>query len=225
LRSVLSRRTRGLLLFGSSTIEEHWAIDLVTASLALTDHAGPVARIMARKRRSSAKYWDVPDPIKRLPFLPSVQSAYEQGYRRMIVEPSLTHGDVIREYADKALLIAGTHGGTADEAFTQLLGYVGFHKENETLARTVAILGVTPARAKSGIIPIPDLFFLDENRELPSLKRADLHALIAQERVLKAEDFLAQLRRSGAITAKDLATARRGDTETPVASTTPQSLQ
>lgn len=76
LRAALKGRRTGMLLFGSFQIQTHFAIDLVAAGLALTDHLGPAARIMSRHRSTPAKDWLVPEAIRALPFLPSIQSAY-----------------------------------------------------------------------------------------------------------------------------------------------------
>jgi hypothetical protein len=50
LTEALAGKTNGLVLFGSGSIDEHPAIHLVAASLALTEHAGPAARVMPRHR-------------------------------------------------------------------------------------------------------------------------------------------------------------------------------
>ncbi|VWC59706.1 MULTISPECIES: hypothetical protein [Burkholderia] len=55
LRDTLAHSSSGLLLFGSAVIAENSAIDLVAASLPLTEHVGPAARIMARHRSTPSK--------------------------------------------------------------------------------------------------------------------------------------------------------------------------
>ena len=67
LRNALIGRTSGLLMFGSSVITDHCAIDLVAASLALVKHVGPAARIMPRHRSTPAKDWMVPEAICQRP--------------------------------------------------------------------------------------------------------------------------------------------------------------
>ncbi|WP_326543500.1 hypothetical protein [Pseudorhodoferax sp.] len=110
LTKAVEARSAGLLLFGSSEIDEHPAIEFVAASLALTEHAGPAARIMPRHRSTPAKDFQVPDAIKQLPFLPSIESAYEQGYRRMVFAPSYTPSELLLEFSKDVLLISGTYG-------------------------------------------------------------------------------------------------------------------
>ncbi|WP_260428254.1 hypothetical protein [Burkholderia sp. Bp9031] len=89
LRNALAARANGLVLFGSGAIEDHAAIHLVAALLSLTEHVGPAARVMPRHRSTPSKDWDVPEAIRALPYLPSIESAYAQGYRRIIYAPGL----------------------------------------------------------------------------------------------------------------------------------------
>jgi hypothetical protein len=213
LRTRLARRKTGLLLFGSSTIEEHWAADLVTASLALTEDAGPAARIMPRSRRTPEKDWQVPEPIKQLPFLPSIQSAYDQGYRRIIFHPVYTKHELIQEYADKTLLIAGGYGGETEEIFIDLLRFVGFHNRSGVLAQTVAILGVTSIETSKGVISVSDLFVPDDDGEIPASAFEDALKYIANHRILRWQDQLGPLLNSGEVTVDDIRSVLRRDRE------------
>lgn len=110
LRAATERKPRGILVLGSSVIQDHWAIEQICAALALTKGLGPVARILARKRGTPAKDMMVPDAVKALPIMPSVASAYAQGYRRMIVQSSYTRVDELHEFAADVTFITGTHG-------------------------------------------------------------------------------------------------------------------
>jgi hypothetical protein len=213
LQTRLARRKTGLLLFGSSIIEEHWAAELVTASLALTEEAGPAARIMPRSRSTPEKDWQVPEPIKHLPFLPSIQSAYDQGYRRIILHPVYTKYELIQEYADKTLLIVGGYGGETEEIFLDLLRFVGSHNNSGVLARTVAILGVTSIQTSKGVISVSDMFVPGDDGQIPTLALEDALKYIANHRILKWQDQLGPLLNSGEVTASAIKSALRRDRE------------
>ena len=158
LRTVLSERTSGLLLFGSAVIAEHSAMHLVAAWLALTEHCGPAARIMPRHRSTPAKDWDVPEAIRQLPFLPSIESAYAQGYRRLIYHPSYTKCEQLLAYSNDAFLISGTYGNEVMDVFMGTLRAAGIQKEEELLGRVVAIAATVPLPTKGGETVISDLY-------------------------------------------------------------------
>jgi hypothetical protein len=155
LQQAVARHQSGLLLFGSGTIREHWAIDLVNAGLALTEHAGPAARSMPRHRSTPAKDWGVPDGLKQLPFLPSVESAYDQGFRRMVINPHYTDGDLLMKYGKDVLFIAGAHASDVEGAFLSGIRRRSRAAEVEILKMVIALMAVTriPA-ASSGDGPI-----------------------------------------------------------------------
>lgn len=159
LRDVLAERTNGLLLFGSAVIAEHSAMDLVAASLALTEHAGPAARIMARHRSTPSKDWDVPEAIQQLPFLPSIESAYAQGYRRLIYHPSYTEPELLLKYGEDALLICGTYGADVMSVFMSTMrAGGGTDMEADLLARIIAIAATTPLLSNDGNKVVADLY-------------------------------------------------------------------
>ncbi|MBJ9920651.1 MULTISPECIES: hypothetical protein [Burkholderia] len=159
LRDALTERTSGLLLFGSAVIAEHSAMDLVAASLALTEHAGPAARVMARHRSTPSKDWDVPEAIRQLPFLPSIESAYAQGYRRLIYHPSYARPELLLEYSEDALLICGTYGADVMNVFMSTMrAGGGTDMEADLLARIIAIAATTPLSSNDGNKVVADLY-------------------------------------------------------------------
>lgn len=164
LKKAVEKRTAGLLLFGSSEIDEHPAVEFVVASLALTEHAGPAARIMPRHRSTPAKDWLVPEAIKQLPFLPSIESAYEQGYRRMVFAPSYTPSELLLECSKDVLLISGTYGSDVDDIFMSVLRSGGLRKEGDLLAEVIAILGVKIVPTKRGTALISDLYLQPQDK-------------------------------------------------------------
>lgn len=199
LRKAVAARSSGLLLFGSAIHGEHPAIDLVVASLALTEHAGPAARIMPRNRSTPAKDWQVPEAIKQLPFLPSIESAYDQGYRRMIYTPGYTSGELLLKFSDKVLLIAGTFACDVMDVFMSTMRAGGPIKEGELFARTIAMLGVTPIPTKHGEVVASDFFVTPGSNDFQPKNFEDIDTFLRANRVLRWEDEVGRLLDSGTV--------------------------
>lgn len=193
LREALERRKTGLLLLGSSEISEHWGSELVSALLPLTDFAGPAARIKPRQRSTPAKDWDVPDALKALPFLPSVESAYSLGYRRMVVSPSYTDGELLVEYGDEVLFLGGLYGSSVDDVFAGALRFLGLDKAQEALSKIVAILAVTSLTTPKFVVGIPDMYIPDGREPEGKDKFSAVMAMLREGRRLRAEDELSEL--------------------------------
>jgi len=205
LKSALATRSSGLLLLGSSVIQEHPATELVAASLALTEHAGPAARIMPRHRPTPSKDWLVPEAIKQLPFLPSIESAYDQGYRRMIFEPSYSKAETLLEYGKEVLLISGTYGSNVDSVFMSTMRSSGRVEERDMLRMVIALLGVMPVQGKRGENVACDLFVMPENGWDQAPHEFDeIFQFLQEARILKWEDELTHLLDSGAISAAEV---------------------
>lgn len=193
LKDALKRRPTGLVLLGSSEISEHWAADLVNAALALTEFAGPAARIRPRRRSTPAKDWNVPAATKALPFLPSVDSAFSLGYRRMVINPGYTNADVVAAYSDRVLFIAGGYGGTVDDLFMDAVRPRGFQKMTELLDEIVAILGVTQLKTSRMETAFADMYVPNGQQLEPGEKFSAVLKLLREHRVLRAEDDLSEL--------------------------------
>ena len=193
LQAALERRPTGLLLLGSSEISEHWAADLVNAAPALTDFAGPAARIRPRRRSTPSKDWDVPEAMKKLPFLPSVDSAFSLGYRRMVINPGYTDADLVTAYSGQVLFIAGGYGGSVDDLFMDAIRPRGFQKMTEVLDQLIAILGVTRLKTARVETAISDMYVPAGHRIEPGEKFSAVLKLLREHRVLRAEDELSEL--------------------------------
>lgn len=201
LEAAIARRRSGILLFGTSVIEEYAAMELVAASLALTEYAGPAARIMPRSRGTPAKDWLVPDAIKELPFLPSIECAYDQGYRRMIFAPSYTKPDRLLAYGKDCLLIAGTFAASeVSDVFMSAMRGGNIREESDLLALLIAALGVKRIPTKKGEAVVPDLFVLREKRDVSALKFEEIMKFLEDNRTLKWQDELTTLLDSGTLT-------------------------
>lgn len=145
-------------MFGSGEIKDHSGIELVAASLALSEHCGPAARIMSRHRSTPSKDWDVPEAIRQLPFLPSIESAYAQGYRRLIYNPGYTRAEQLIEYGKDALLISGWYGSEVSQVFMGSARHGGMKEEEGLLSRIIAIASTVTIPTSDGEAVVADLF-------------------------------------------------------------------
>ena len=214
LKATIAARSSGLLLFGSSVIDEHSAIELVAASLALTEHAGPAARIMSRHRSTPAKDWQVPEEIKQLPFLPSIESAYDQGYRRMIYEPNYTKAERLIEFGEDVLFIAGTYGSDVDSVFMSTMRATSRLGESELLRLVIALLGVKRIPTKRGEEVVCDLFVMPSDvGPLQPRTFEEIATFLQNGRRLKWEEGIARLLDAGAVTPADVKRAIPRDRE------------
>jgi len=205
LQEALVGRTAGLLVFGSGVIGEHWAIDLVASGLALTEHVGPAARIMPRHRSTPAKDWQVPDAIKQLPYLPSIESAYDQGYRRMVINPTYTDSEKLLQYGKDVLFIAGGHASDVSDAFMNTMRGYSRLQENQLLSLVIALLCVTQVPTTRGDVAVTDLFVLDSApKPNTPMKFEDLLDFLTDNRILRLDDQLAHLLDAGEVNIEGL---------------------
>jgi hypothetical protein len=200
LRDALAERTSGVLLFGSGEIKDHSGIELVAASLALTEHCGPAARIMPRHRSTPSKDWDVPEAIRQLPFLPSIESAYAQGYRRLIYNPGYTRAEQLIEYGKDALLISGWYGSEVSQVFMGSARHGGMKEEESLLSRIVAIASTVTIPTSDGEAVVADLFVAN-GQDFGALKKfKEVDEFLVAHRLLRWEEELAHLLDTGAVT-------------------------
>ncbi|MCR6480903.1 hypothetical protein NU688_32430 [Variovorax sp. ZS18.2.2] len=203
LRRALRGRQAGLLVAGTSVIDDHWwAIDLVTSLLAVTQDMGMACRIMPRKRGTPAKDFMVPDPVKALPFLPSIETAYAQGYRRMIVAPVHSDIELLGAYADDVLFICGTHGADVAEGLRNVTGMGFFGKEQTLLKHLIAVFGVGYVEGRDKkTVQTCDMYVPGSDNLPPGdVAYGELMDAIRAQRVVRWEDQVGLLLDSKAIT-------------------------
>lgn len=201
LNGAVGHRTSGIILLGSEDNTDNPAIDLAAATLALTEIAGPAARIMPRNRSTPAKHWHVPDSIAQLPFLPSIESAYEQGYRRMVVSPNYTDGELLLEFAGEVMFIAGVYGSSVEEMFVRAIRTRGTD-ESEVLPALLAVLGVKRTEnVAEPIHEVIDMYVPDSSRPPETKVKGDwVYDYLNKSRVLRWEEQIEQLLHSRELT-------------------------
>lgn len=193
LQRALARRPYGVVALSSSVLDEHWAIDLVAAILPMTSSLGPAARVKARNRSTPAKDMMVPDAVKVLPILSSVESAYAHGYRRMIVQPGYTDVETFLKYGDEVLFIMGAYGMEATNAFMEAARTHGFDKLRQLMEKLVAAIGVGVLELKGAVLRTGDLFAPSDSGPPVGAKFGELQDFVKSHRAVRWEDELAYL--------------------------------
>jgi hypothetical protein len=170
-------------------------MDLAAAALVLTDHVGPAARIMPRHRGTPSKDWDVPEAIARLPYLPSIESAVELGYKRLIIDPLYTKGEALIAHAGDVLFISRSYGADIDSLAMHFWRNTRTSRPEEIIQHIVAILGVV--RFPSGTKHACDLY-VRPKEGVPNIEAwREFEPFFAAHRVLRVEDYLGEMLSAG----------------------------
>jgi hypothetical protein len=158
---------------------------------------------MPRHRPTPAKDWQVPEALRQLPFLPSIESAYDQGYRRIVINPSYTNSEILLEYGKDVLFIAGGHASDVTETFMPAVR--SLREETDLLDLVIALLAVTEIPVGETKVAVADLFINDETTPAFTGKKFDdLMSFLREHRVLKFEEQVSSMLETGAISVNDL---------------------
>lgn len=187
LKEALAQRQTGLLALGSSTIQDHSAIDLISAVLSMTEGMGPAARIKVRNRSTPAKDWLVPDAVKALPMLPSIQVAHAYGFKRIVVDGYYAEADVLLPRLGDCLFITGSYSCNASDTLLRSLRHSSVDAELAILQETVAALAVIQVDVDGKETLIPDLY-LGQGLIPTGAKRKDVFEYVEANRTLRWED-------------------------------------
>ncbi len=201
LQSALAKRSKGIVALGSVDDGENHGTTSAAAVLALTEHLGPVARIMPRHRSTMSKFDQVPTAVAQLPFVASVESAYAQGYRRFLIDPRYTKSEVTARFVDDSLFIACTYAASVEE----LALHVGeaYGREPSLLPRLLAAVVAIPVQAHAQLELLVDLYISPEGAYVDDAEK--VFDFVARHRMMRIEDQFRALVDAGAI---DLAAAR-----------------
>lgn len=194
LSKALKVRHTGFVGLGSAKTQEFAAMGLAADVLALTEHLGPAARIMPRRRSTPLKDWDVPDAIKALPFLPSLQSAFAQGYRRMIINPAYSDDEEIMEISAKALLVSTTFGTTdVSEIYWRTMRFTENIDGNEVLDNIIALATIIEIAGRRGNVVASDLY-INPGKKVSDVHRdEDVDELLISSRLINWESEVTKL--------------------------------
>jgi hypothetical protein len=125
--------------------------------------------------------------------LPSIESAYAHGYRRMLVESIYTDVETMLKYGDEVLFFMGHYGLDATEAFLDAARGGSFNKLEKLLEKLVAAVGVGVIDVKGGVVRVGDLFIPDLTLQPASDAFGDIVEFFATHRSVRWEDELTKL--------------------------------
>lgn len=186
LKAAFRERQTGFLSFCTNAIQEHRCIEQIEAALALSPDIGPIARIKPRNRSTPEKDWMVPQSIQQLPFLPSIESAYGHGYRRLIVDPYYTRFEDMAQFMDEVLFVSGAHGLDVSGALIASgRGHVR-DADEQVIEHLVALIGIGEIASKNGVVRFASMFVRPEDYErgtnpVEAAEYVDAHRIIRWE--------------------------------------------
>lgn len=200
LTQRLQQRSTGFLVLSSCVWKEHWGMEQIAAALPLTEDVGPVARIKSRNRGTPAKDMMVPDVVKGLPFMTSIESAYAHGYRRMLIDSGYADFSDLMKYSDEVLFFVGGHSLEAEEALMETVRFRGFDQLSKVYERLVACIAVGPISVGDKTVRISDVFIPG----VMALQAGDefdvIQEHVRKHRAVRWEDELTRLLDEGAVT-------------------------
>ncbi|WP_457322991.1 hypothetical protein [Roseateles sp. P5_E11] len=214
LQQRLKERSTGVLVLSSCVWEEHWGVEQIAAALPLTEAVGPACRIKPRSRGTPAKDMMVPDVVRELPFLSSVESAYAHGYRRMLVTSSYTDFSDLLKY-DDVLFFVGGHNLEVEEAVVETVRLRGSDELDRFFERLVACAGVAPVAVGGETVHICDAFIPDANVPFKGRGFSGVVDHVRKHRTIRWEEELDRLLEDGAVTPEQVRASiepRRGQT-------------
>ena len=200
LSQRLQQRSAGFLVLSSCVWKEHWGMEQIAAALPLTEDVGPVARIKSRSRGTPAKDMMVPDVVKGLPFLSSIESAYAHGFRRMVIDSAYTDFRDLMKYADEVLFFVGGHSLEAEEALMETVRFRGFDSLDKVYERLVACIAVGPISVGDKTVRISDVFIPGAKAPLAGDEFEAIQKHVRKHRSVRWEDELTRLLDVGAVT-------------------------
>ncbi|MGF7229376.1 MAG: hypothetical protein ACQR33_05345, partial [Candidatus Saccharibacteria bacterium] len=115
-----------------------------------------------------------------------------------------TQSDLLLDYSDEVLFIAGVHGHDVMGAFMGLLRGSNFDAIDEVLARTIAIFGVMPFLTAVGPASANDLLVMGGVEPVQSDDFDVIEAFLKANRILKWEDDIGRVLDERQITAEEL---------------------
>lgn len=200
LTQRLQQRSTGFLVLSNCVWEEHWGMEQIAAALPLTESFGPVARIKSRSRGTPAKDMMVPDVVKSLPFLSSIESAYAHGIRRMVIDSAYADFPDLMKYADEVLFFVGGHSLEAEEALMETVRFRGFDLLDKVCERLVACIAVGPVSVGDKTVYVSDMFIPRAKAPQAGDDFKAIRNHVRKHRAIRWEDELTRLLDEGAVT-------------------------
>ncbi len=196
LADALKIRPFGILLFGVSPFSPDERMELMEAVLPLTDHAGPAVRIQDHFRSSEKP---LSPALDALPVYPSVESAYAHGFRRMVIRSS--HGNAVSAmlaHADDTCFLVAARDAEVSGMWVR--SSIGRDRSTESLKATIAVMSVSEVAAKGQAHLVCDVITSEAISRATEAELEEMFDFFAANRVVRWEDQLEALLRSGKVT-------------------------
>jgi hypothetical protein len=187
LRAGIAVRPFGLILIGTWGFKLSRA-ELIEATLPLTEHAGPAARIQDNFHTDYDGNPPISERFSSLPVFPSVESAYASGYRRMVFERPTTLDKVVLARTNDVCFHVASVAMRASDALLRA-GSMARADEPSMLAKTTAILCSGEIEAKKGPCVIYDAMAAQPDAPA-SLDFDEAEAFVESRRTVRWEDQL-----------------------------------
>lgn len=191
LKAALVIRRAGIIVFGSNERKAD-RVALLEALLPVTDICGPVARIRPDHRHD----YDGDPPLSArfegLPVMPSVESAYAHGYRRMVIEKGHGASEYLLKYAKDVCFLVGVFSAEVGSAFMHATSPRDLD-DPHMLDHLLAVVGIAAFDTKKGTELVADMFV---NVAWGRPASTDIEAIIDHldaHRALRWEDGLESL--------------------------------
>lgn len=191
LKQAIACHPYGLISLGISSRDKSRKA-LIEALLPLTEHAGPVVRIQPTFSSGYAKYDTPMSPyFVGIPVFPSIESAYDHGFRRMVIE-SVHHGAsrAMAKYAHDTCFLLNSHSA---EVAGVWMDTTAFSQDGpHGLDMLTAVLCVADIEVQKERFTVCDAF-IASGLPYPTGKFGDLIDHMEAHRIVRWEDQLETL--------------------------------
>lgn len=191
LNAALAIRRAGIIVFGSNERKTD-RVALLEALLPTTDVCGPAARIRPDHRHDYDGEPPLSARFEGLPVMPSVESAYAHGYRRMIIEKGHGASEYLLKYAEEVCFLVGVFSAEAGSAFMNATS--PRHVDDpRALEHLLAVVGIAAFDTKKGTELVADMFVNVAGAKPASTEIEDIIDHVNAHRTLRWEDGLERL--------------------------------
>lgn len=138
-----------------------------------------------------SKFDLVPHAVAQLPFLPSVESAYAQGYRRFVVDPNYTHGDTFTRFQGDSMFLAATYAPDVEGVVMALARKYSHSASAALLEHLIAAVAITPLTLPTGASALCDVYVNTGQHLMVDATDDAVLDIPVERRVIRSEDQIA----------------------------------
>lgn len=203
LEEGVRRRPFGCVVLGTGFFATE-AKGLLEATIPLTDHAGPAARVIANDRIGYGGEAPLSEYFRGLPVLPSIESAHAHGYRRIIIErPDLSSVQAMAPYTrDTCFLVEASAACDVETVWSRL--YVEHWANSCPPDAIVALLAVQFVKTKRETLAICDAYIGSGLPGASSIMDDEFSDQLLHHRFLRWQDQAVDLLSAGRVSVQQL---------------------